>query len=96
MGDSHNIGNGKGCGVPNQHHGRRHSQPESMSAMDQQPSWKPSMRQEAVAALLAVGAGVGIGYGLYLATNNIALGIVSASAIAHLANNFVRNVIRKG
>jgi hypothetical protein len=64
--------------------------------MEQQPIVKQSTRSEAIAALLAVGAGAGIGYALMLVTGNVVVGIGSASAIALLVNNFVRNMLRKG
>ena len=64
--------------------------------MEQQPLDKQSTRSAAIAALLAVGAGAGIGYALMLATGNVVVGIVTASPIAVLVNNFVRNMLRKG
>jgi len=56
---------------------------------------QPSTRDEAIAALLAISAGIGLGYALFLATSNIAVGIASAATIAHLVNNFVRGRLRK-
>ena len=64
--------------------------------MEQQPNNKLSTRSAAIAALLAVSAGAGIGYALMLATGNNVLGIVMASASANLVNNFVRNRLGKG
>ena len=64
--------------------------------MAQQPTGKLSTGYEAIAVLLAVGAGTGIGYALFLATSNVAVGIGSAATIAHLVNSFVRNVVWKG
>jgi hypothetical protein len=64
--------------------------------MERQSSTKLSTGSEAVAALFAVGAGAGIGYALLLATGNVALGIIMASPIALLVNNFVRNMLAKG
>jgi hypothetical protein len=64
--------------------------------MDNQPNDKPSMKTEAIAVLLAVGLGAGIGYALLLATGNVVVGIGAASPIALLVNNFVRNSLSKG
>ena len=52
------------------------------------------MRSEAIAVLLSAGAGVGIGWGVWLATGNIALAIGLAGPIAALSNNFLRKVIK--
>ena len=62
--------------------------------MGQQPNDKQSTRSAAIAALLAISAGVGIGYALMLATDNVVVGIFTSSPIAVLVNNFVRNMIR--
>ena len=64
--------------------------------MEQQPIDKPSTRSAAIAGLLGVTAGAGIGYGLMLATGNNALGIGLSGPIALLVNNFVLNMLRKG
>ena len=64
--------------------------------MEQPPNDKQSTRSAAIAALLAVSAGAGIGYALMLATGNNAVGIGMAGPIALLVNNFVRNMLRKG
>ena len=64
--------------------------------MEQQPSDKLSTRSEAIAVLLSAGAGSGIGYALWQATGNIAVGIGLAGPIALLVNNLVRNVLWKG
>ena len=64
--------------------------------MEQQPNDKLSTRSEAIAVLLAVSAGAGIGYALMLATGNNAVGVGMAGPIALLVNNFVRNVLWKG
>lgn len=63
--------------------------------MEQQPN-KPSTRSAAIAALLAVSAGAGIGYALMIATGSNVLGIGMASPIAILVNNFARNRLGKG
>lgn len=62
--------------------------------MEQQPNDKQSTRSAAIAALLAVCAGAGIGYALMLATGSVVVGIGTASPIAVLVNNFVRNMLR--
>jgi hypothetical protein len=64
--------------------------------MEQQPNDKLSTRSEAIAVLLAVSAGAGIGYALLLATGSNVLGMGMAGSIALLVNNFVRNVVWKG
>ena len=64
--------------------------------MDQQPNDKLSTRDEAIAVLLSVSAGAGLGYALFLATGNVVVGIGSAAPVAVLVNNFVRNVLWKG
>jgi hypothetical protein len=64
--------------------------------MDQQPNDKLSTGYEAIAVLLAVSAGAGIGYALLLATGSNVVGIGIAGPIALLVNNFVRNVLWKG
>ncbi len=60
----------------------------------EQPTDKRSVRSEAIAALLSAGAGAGTGWVLWLATGNIAVAIGMAGAIAALANNFLRRVIK--
>jgi hypothetical protein len=67
-----------------------------MNSMEQQPIVKKSTWSEAIAVLLAVTAGSGIGYALMLATGSNAVGIGMAGPIALLVNNFVRNMLRKG
>src|SRR4051812_35955747 len=67
-----------------------------INRMEQQPNDNHSTRDAAIAALLAVSAGAGIGYALMLATGNNAVGIGMAGPIALLVNNFVRNMLRKG
>jgi hypothetical protein len=69
---------------------------ERINSMEQQPNDKQSTRSAAIAALLAVSAGAGIGYALMLATGNNAVGIGIAGPIALLVNNFVRNMLRTG
>ena len=69
---------------------------ERINSMEQQPNDKLSTRSEAIAVLLAVSAGAGIGYALLLATGSSALGIGMAGPIALLVNNFIRNMLRKG
>ena len=64
--------------------------------MEQQLNNNQSMRNDAIAAILAVCAGAGIGYGLLLATGNVVVGIGAASPIALLVNNFARNMLMKG
>jgi hypothetical protein len=64
--------------------------------MEQQTVYKESTRSAAIAALLAIVAGSGIGYALMLATGSSAVGIGMAGPIALLANNFVRNMLRRG
>ena len=64
--------------------------------MEQQPNDKRSTRSEAIAVLLAVGFGAGIGYALMLATGSNVLGIVTAAPVATLVNNFVRSMLRGG
>lgn len=56
---------------------------------------KQLTRNAAIAAILAIIAGAGIGYALFLATGNIVVGIGSASPIALLVNNFVRGKLAK-
>ena len=63
--------------------------------MGQQPNDKQSTNSAAIAALLAVSAGAGIGYALMLATGNNAVGIGVAGPIALLVDNYVRGVLRK-
>lgn len=60
------------------------------------PNDKKSTRSTAMAALLAVSAGAGIGYALFLATGSNVVGIVMASSLSHIVNNFVRNRDGKG
>jgi hypothetical protein len=67
---------------------------ERANSMEQQPNDKQSFRSEALTAVLSAGAGVGLGWVLWLATSNIAVAIVMAGAIASLANNFLRKVIK--
>lgn len=55
-----------------------------------------SIRADAIAALLAIGAGSGLGYAIFLATGSNVLGIVMAGAIGYLVNNFIRSRLRKG
>ena len=62
--------------------------------MEQQPNDKRSVRSEAIAALLSAGAGAGIGWVLWIATSNIAVAIGMAGAIAALANNYLRKIIK--
>jgi hypothetical protein len=57
---------------------------------------KKSTWSEAIAVLLAVSAGAGIGYALMLATGSTALGIGMAGPIALLVNNFVRKMLGEG
>ena len=64
--------------------------------MEHEPNDKLSTRSEAIAVLLAVSAGAGIGYALMLATGNNAVGVGMAGPIALLVNNFVRNMLGKG
>ena len=69
---------------------------ERINRMEQQPNDKPSTGSAAIAALLAVSTGAGIGYALMLATGNNAVGIGIAGPIALLVNNFVLGMLRKG
>lgn len=55
-----------------------------------------TFRVAAIAALLAIALGAGIGYGLMFATGSSVLGICMASPIALLVNNFVRGMLRNG
>ena len=61
--------------------------------MEQRPGDKRSVRAEAIAVLLAAGAGVGMGWVLLLTTGNVAVAIGMAGPIAWLSNNFFRKVI---
>lgn len=63
--------------------------------MEQKPDAKQSTGTAVIAALLAIGAGFGIGYALMFATGNSALGIGMAGPIALLFNNFIRQLLRK-
>lgn len=62
--------------------------------MEQQPNDKRSVGSEAITALVSAGAGAGIGWVLWIATGSIALAIGMAGAIAALANNLLRRVIK--
>ena len=62
--------------------------------MEQQPNDKQSGRAAAIAALLAVSAGAGIGWGIWLTTGNNAVAIGMAGPIALLVNNMLRKVIK--
>lgn len=64
--------------------------------MEQPPNDKQSTGSAAIAALLGVSAGTGVGYALMLATGSSALGIGISGPMALLVNNFVRNMLRKG
>jgi hypothetical protein len=64
--------------------------------MEQQPSNKLSIGAEAVAVLLAVSAGAGVGYALLLGTGSVVLALIMASPIALLLNNFFRGMLAKG
>lgn len=61
--------------------------------MEQAPGNKRSVGSEAIAALLAAGAGSGIGWALWLATDNIAVAIGIAGPIAALANAALHRVL---
>lgn len=54
---------------------------------------RQSTRSAAIAALLAIVAGSGVGYALMLATGSSVLGIGMAGPIALLVNNLVRNML---
>ena len=62
--------------------------------MEQKPNGKPSVRSEAIAALLGASAGSGIGWLIWLATSNIGVAIGMAGPIAALTNHFLRKVIK--
>ncbi len=62
--------------------------------MEQKQTDKPSVRSEAIAALVSAGAGSGIGWLIWLATNNLGVAIGMAGPIAALSNIFLRKVIK--
>lgn len=62
--------------------------------MEREPNDQPSVRSEAISAILSAGAGSGAGWLLWLATSNIAVAIGLAGPIAAITNSFVRKVIR--
>lgn len=62
--------------------------------MELRPNGKPSLRSEVLAALLSAIAGSGIGWLIWLASNNIGAAIGMAGPIAALANNVFRRVIK--
>ncbi len=62
--------------------------------MEQTPGDKRSVRSEAIAALVAAGAGSGVGWALWLATGNIAVAIGMAGPMAALTNFALRGVIK--
>jgi hypothetical protein len=61
--------------------------------MEQRPGDKPSVRAQAIAALLAAGAGVGMGWIVLLTTGNVAVAIGIAGPMAWLSHNYFRKVI---
>ena len=61
--------------------------------MEQKPNDKQLGRSAAI-ALLSAGAGAGIGWVLYLATGNIAVGIGMAGPMALLSSNILQKVIK--
>jgi hypothetical protein len=63
--------------------------------MEQQPSRKLSTGSEAIAVILAVIVGGGVGYALWLGTGSIVLALMS-SPVAVLVNNFVRGMLARG
>lgn len=63
------------------------------NTMEQKQSVIPSVRSEAIAALLGASAGSGIGWLIWLATSNIGVAIGIAGPIAALSNGFLRKVI---
>jgi hypothetical protein len=62
--------------------------------MDPKPDGAQSGRSAAIAALLGASAGAGIGWGIWLATENNAVAIGMAGPIALLTNNFLLKVIK--
>jgi LmbE family N-acetylglucosaminyl deacetylase len=62
--------------------------------MEQHPNDKQSGRSAAIAALLAAGAGAGIGWVIWLTTGNNGVAIGMAGPIALLVNNMLRKVIK--
>ncbi|MGL4555189.1 MAG: hypothetical protein ACRC33_28820 [Gemmataceae bacterium] len=62
--------------------------------MEQPPGDQRPVLAEAIAALLAAGAGSGIGWVLWLATGNIAVAIGLAGPIAALTNFALRRVVK--
>ena len=62
----------------------------------EQTNDKLSTRSEAIAVLVAISAGAGIGYALMLATGSNVVGIMTAAPVATLVNNFVRSMQREG
>jgi len=62
--------------------------------MEQHPMDKRSGRSAAISALLAAGAGAGVGWLIWLTTRNNAVAIGMAGPTAVLVNNALRNVIR--
>jgi hypothetical protein len=64
------------------------------NAMEQKLTDKPSLRSEAIAAVLSACAGSGIGWLIWLATSNIGIAIGIAGPIAALSNVFLRKVIK--
>lgn len=58
--------------------------------MEQKPNGKPSVRSEAIAALVGASTGSGIGWLIWLGTSNIGVAIGMAGPIAALTNIIVR------
>lgn len=67
---------------------------ERTSGMEHNPSDKRSLRSEAIAAILAAGAGSGIGWVIWLATGNIGVAIGIAGPMAALTNFALRRAIK--
>jgi hypothetical protein len=62
--------------------------------MEPDPNGKPSIRSEAIAAIVSASAGSGIGWLIWLATGNIAVAIGMAGPIAALTNSVIRKVMK--
>ena len=62
--------------------------------MEHEPNDKRSLPSEAIAVILSAFAGSGIGWIIWLATENIAVAIGMAGPLAALTNNILRKIIK--